>query len=106
MCWTQLRGGLWVAPKDGVLRDAAASAATAAAVGGAASSPGGALAAALVAVAALPLLELPPGVGELMTKHMVGGWVGSDSVELGRAGAEWNGRQDNMRLVLAAPNKS
>ncbi|GLC59948.1 hypothetical protein PLESTB_001557000 [Pleodorina starrii] len=60
VCWSTVRGGCWVAPRAGVLRDQAAAAAAA--------SP--ALAAALVQVAGLPLLESPPGVGELMLRHM------------------------------------
>ncbi|GFR39743.1 hypothetical protein Agub_g225, partial [Astrephomene gubernaculifera] len=58
VCWSPARGGVWVAPAGGVLRDAAAV-----------DSPQ--LAAALVAAAGLPLLELPAGVAELMTRHMV-----------------------------------
>ncbi|EFJ44918.1 hypothetical protein VOLCADRAFT_118510 [Volvox carteri f. nagariensis] len=57
LCWSTIRGGCWVAPRSGVLRDQVV----------AASPP---LAAALVEVAELPLLELPPGVGQLMLRHM------------------------------------
>ncbi|GIM06465.1 hypothetical protein Vretimale_10709, partial [Volvox reticuliferus] len=57
LCWSTVMSGHWVAPRSGVLRDQEV----------ARSSP---LAAALVEVAALPLLELPQGVGQLMLRHM------------------------------------
>lgn len=82
VCWTPARSGAWVAPELGVLRDAAcgpapawhaaaAAAADAAAEEVEARARDSPLALALVAAAGVPLLSLPQGVAELMTKHMV-----------------------------------